>query len=425
MINIIVASIIFLATLYFVITEKIDKVIAVLCGALSMIVFGLTRGFYSQKEALMSIDFNTLGLLAGMMIIVAILRRTGFFTYIAISIAKFSKGKPWKLMVLLGISTAFISMLVDNVTTILIVGPVSILVCDILGITPLPILMAEVLLSNIGGVGTLIGDPPNILIGSASGLSFNDFLVHLFPVVVVVMTIAAFALLFLYKNNLSEKPKNFQAVMNIDARRAIKDKRGMVKCLLALSITFTLFFLHDKLGLYPSFIALMGAGLAFLLLRPDPEEIFRDVEWPVLVFFACFFVIVRGLDNTGLLSKLTKETSGLAYADIKLYKILLLWVSGILASLIGSVPFPMIMIPVVQKLIGMGIGGNSLWWILALGIGFGCNSLPIGSAAGILGVSMSKKSRSPIDTKIWFFSGTMISAASLLFVTILILAGLF
>jgi Na+/H+ antiporter NhaD/arsenite permease-like protein len=425
MINIIVASIIFLATLYFVITEKIDKVIAVLCGALSMIVFGLTRGFYSQKEALMSIDFNTLGLLAGMMIIVAILRRTGFFTYIAISIAKFSKGKPWKLMVLLGISTAFISMLVDNVTTILIVGPVSILVCDILGITPLPILMAEVLLSNIGGVGTLIGDPPNILIGSASGLSFNDFLVHLFPVVVVVMTIAAFALLFLYKNNLSEKPKNFQAVMNIDARRAIKDKRGMVKCLLALSITFTLFFLHDKLGLYPSFIALMGAGLAFLLLRPDPEEIFRDVEWPVLVFFACFLVIVRGLDNTGLLSKLTKETSGLAYADIKLYKILLLWVSGILASLIGSVPFPMIMIPVVQKLIGMGIGGNSLWWILALGIGFGCNSLPIGSAAGILGVSMSKKSRSPIDTKIWFFSGTMISAVSLLFVTILILAGLF
>jgi Na+/H+ antiporter NhaD/arsenite permease-like protein len=425
MINIIIASIIFLTTLYFVITEKIDKVIAALCGALSMIVFGLARGFYTQKEALMSIDFNTLGLLAGMMIIVAILRKTGFFTYIAISIAKFSKGKPWKLMVLLGISTAFISMLVDNVTTILIVGPVSILVCDILGITPLPILMAEVLLSNIGGVGTLIGDPPNILIGSASGLSFNVFLANLFPVVVVVMAMATLALLIFYKKNLSEKPKNFQAVMNIDARRAIKDKRGMVKCLLALGVTFTLFFLHDKLGLYPSFIALIGAGLAFLLLRPDPEEIFHDVEWPVLVFFACFFVIVRGLDNTGILSKLAKETSGFAYADIKLYKILLLWVSGILASLIGSVPFPMIMIPVVQRLIGMGIGGNSLWWILALGIGFGCNSLPIGSAAGILGVSMSKKSRSPIDTKIWFFSGTMISAISLLFVTILILAGFF
>lgn len=425
MINSIVALVIFLVTLYFVITEKIDKVIAVLCGALLMIISGLALGFYSQKEALMAIDFNTLGLLAGMMVIVSILRKTGFFTYIAISIAKFSKGKPWILMVLLGLSTGFISMLVDNVTTILIVGPVSILVCDILGITPLPILMAEVLLSNIGGVATLIGDPPNILIGSASGLSFNDFLRHLFPVTVATMLFATFILRIVYRKNLSEKPRNFQAVLNIDARRAIKDRRGMMKCLLALGITFTLFFLHDRLGLYPSFIALIGAGLAFLLLRPNPEEIFHDVEWPVLAFFACFFVIVGGMDNTGVLSKLAQQTAGLAQVDIKLYKVLLLWVSGILASLIGSIPFPMIMIPVVQRLIALGIGGDSLWWILALGIGFGCNSLPIGSAAGILGISMSKKSRSPIDTRIWFSTGTIISAASLVFVTVLILTGLF
>ncbi|MFH1854412.1 MAG: ArsB/NhaD family transporter [Candidatus Omnitrophota bacterium] len=425
MINSMVALIIFLVTLYFVITEKVDKVIAVLCGALLMIISGLALGFYSQKQALMAIDFNTLGLLAGMMIIVSILRKTGFFTYIAISIAKFSRGKPWILMILLGVSTGFISMLVDNVTTILIVGPVSILVCDILGITPLPILMAEILLSNVGGVGTLIGDPPNILIGSASGLSFNDFLKHLFPVTVAVMAIVTFVLRILYKKNLSEKPRNFQAVLKIDARRAIKDRRGMVKCLLALGITFTLFFLHDRLGLYPSFIALIGAGLAFLLLRPDPEEIFHDIEWPVLAFFACFFVIVGGLDNTGVLSKLAKQTVGLARVDIKLYKILLLWVSGILTSLVGSVPFPMVMIPVVQKLIALGVDGNSLWWILALGVGFGCNSLPIGSAAGILGVSMSRKSRSPISTKTWFFSGTIVSVVSLIFVTLLILADIF
>ncbi len=425
MLNSIIASTILFITLYFVITEKIDRVIAVLCGALLMLIFGMAMRFYSQKEALMAIDFNTLGLLAGMMIIVSILRKTGFFTYLAISIAKFSGGRPWLLMAFLSLSTGFISMLVDNVTTIIIVGPVSILVCDILGITPLPILMAEVLLSNIGGVGTLIGDPPNILISSASGFSFNDFLIHLFPTTVSAMVLSIFVLRVIYKKYLSEKPRNFQAVLNIEARRAIKDHGGMLKSLLALGVTFTLFFLHDRLGLYPSFIALIGAGLAFLLLRPNPEEIFRDVEWPILVFFACFFVIVGGLDKTGILSQLAKKTAVFRGPDIRLYKALLLWFSGMLTSLIGSVPFTMVMIPVVQKLIRLGIGDNSLWWVLALGIGFGCNALPTSSPAGILGISISRKSRSPIDTKIWFYSGTIISAVSLIFVTILILTGLF
>jgi len=424
MINGMVALIIVLVTLYFVITEKIDKVIAVLCGAILMVIFGMIMGFYDQREALAAIDFNTLGLLAGMMVTVAILRKTGFFTYIAITLAKLSKGKPVMLMIILGISTAFISMLVDNVTTIIIVAPISILVCDILGIKPLPILMAEILLSNIGGVGTLIGDPPNILIGSASGLSFNDFLKNLFPIVVVTMAISTVMLRFIYRKDLSEKPRNLQAVLNIDARRAIKDRGGMMKCLLALGITFTLFFLHDSLGLYPSFIALLGAGLAFLFLKPDPEEIFHDVEWPVLVFFACFFVLVGGLDKTGILFEFAKKTVVLAKVDMRLYKILLLWFSGILTSFIGSVPFTIMIIPVVTNLIKMGIGGDSFWWILALGIGFGCNALPVSSAGGILGMSISARSRSPIDMKTWLSSATVITLVSLLFITVLILVGI-
>lgn len=420
----IVASFIVLATLYLVVTEKMDKVIVTLTGALLMIIFGSFLGFYSQHKALMAIDFNTLGLLLGMMIMASILKGTGFFTYIAVSLAKLSKGKPWLLMAFLGISTAFLSMLVDNVTTIVIMAPITILVCDILGITPLPILMAEILLSIIGGVATLVGDPPNIFIGSAAGLSFNDFLRNLFPVTVITIFYSLFLLKFIHRKDLADKPRNFKAVLNIDARKAIKDKKGMVKCLLALFVTFTLFFLHEDLHLYPSFIALIGAGLAFLLLKPDPEKIFHDVEWPVLAFFACFFVIVGGLQETGLLSQIARKTVVLADIDIRLYKVALLWVTGLFSSIVGAVPFTIVMLPVMKTLSTLGINGDSLWWILALGVGFGANGLPLGHAASILGISISKKSRSPIDIKTWISSATVVTVASLLFVTILILVGL-
>ncbi|MBU1853691.1 MAG: ArsB/NhaD family transporter [Candidatus Omnitrophica bacterium] len=425
MISAIIASIIVLGVLYFIVTEKVDRLIAVSSGALLMIIIGQIFGFYSQKKALMSIDFNTLGLLLGMMVIVSIIKRTGFFTYIAISLAKLSRGKPWILMALLGISTAFLSMLVDNVTTVVIIVPVSILVCDILGINPLPILMAEILLSIIGGVATLVGDPPNIFIGSAGGLSFNDFLVNLFPVTVLVVFLSLFILKFIHRKELQDKPRNFQAVLNIDAKRAIKNPRGMIKSLVALGITFFLFFLHEHLGLYPSFIALIGAGIAFLLLKPDPEEILRDVEWPVLAFFTCFFVLVGGLQGTGILAILAKKTVGLANIDIRLYKVVFLWVTGIFSSLIGAVPFTMVMLPIMKTISTLGINGDSLWWILALGVGFGANGLPMGHAASMLGLAISKKSRSPIDIKTWLSSATLVTVASLLVVTILIWAGLF
>lgn len=425
MINAIVASTIVLVVLYFIISEKIDKLIAVSSGALLMIVMGTILGFYSQHKALEAIDFNTLGLLLGMMIVASILKETGFFTYIAISLAKLSKGKPWRLMALLGISTALISMLVDNVTTIIIIGPISILVCDILGINPLPILMAEILLSTIGGTATLVGDPPNIFIGSAANLSFNDFLKNLFPVVAAMVFFSFFILKRIFKRQLSDKPRNFQAIMNIDLRKTIKDPIGMIKCLVILAITFTLFFLHDCIGFYPSFIALFGAGLTFLLLRPKPEQVFRDVEWVVLAFFACFFVIVGGLQETGVLSLIAKKTIFIANVDLKLYKILLLWITGIFSSMIGAVPFTMIMLPAMKTLSVLGVEGASLWWILALGVGFGANGLPIGHAASILGISLSKKSRAPINMKVWLSSATVVTVASLMFVSILILIGIF
>ena len=199
----------------------------------------------------------------------------------------------------------------------------------------------------------------------------------------------------------------------------------MLKCLLAIGITFTLFFFQEQLDLYPSFIALIGAGIAFLLIRPNPEEIFHDVEWTVLAFFMCFFVIVGGLDKTGLLSQFASKTIVIRDIDIKLYKVLLLWFSGILTSVIGSVPFTIVMVPVLRNLSTLGIEVTSLWWILAMGVGFGANALPISSAAGMVGISMSKKSRTPIDTKTWLFSGTIVTISCLIVVTILILVGIF
>ena len=224
---------------------------------------------------------------------------------------------------------------------------------------------------------------------------------------------------------MTEKPSNFQAVLNIDARKAIKNQSGMMKCLFVLGVIFTLFFLHEHLGLYPAFIALFGAGLAFLLLRPNPEEIFHDVEWPVLAFFASFFVIVGGLQETGMLSEIAKKTTVLAKIDIRLYKVVLLWVTGIFASIIGAIPFTMVMLPVLKSLSVLGVNGDSLWWILVLGVGFGANGLPIGHAASILGISISKKSRSPITFKKWISSATIVTLVSLIFVSILIFAGLF
>ncbi len=419
------ASVILLTALYFIVTEKIDKVIAISGCAISMVILGMATGFYSQKEALAAIDFNTLGLLLGMMIIASMLKNTGFFTYIAITLAKLSKGIPWKLMALLGVSTAFLSMMVDNVTTVVIIGPITILVCDILGINPLPVLMTEILLSIIGGVATLVGDPPNIFIGSAAGLSFNDFLKNLFPLTVAVIFISLSVLMGIYRKKLQDKPRNIHAILKIKTAETIKDRKSMIKCVVVLFITFTLFFLHDTLHLYPSFIALFGAGLAFLLIRPNPEEIFRDVEWSVLAFFLCFFVIVGGLNETGVLFYLANKTVHLAKVDITAYKIALLWVTALLSSMVGAVPFTMVMIPVVKTLSVFGVNGNSLWWILALGVGFGANGLPVGHAAGILGIAISRKSRAPITTKEWLRSGSTVTLVSLVFITVLILAGLF
>ena len=419
-VNSIVAIIIFLSTFYFIISGKLNRAIASFIGALVMIVAGVLMGFYSQEEAFSMVDFNMMGLLIGMMIIVSICKKTGFFSYIAVKTAKASKGSPLRLMIMMGFITAFLSMILDNVTTIILIIPITILICDIMGISPLPIILSEIVMSNIGGVGTLIGDPPNMMIASAANFSFNDFLVHLFPIVIVSMALGLLILAFIFRKDVLKKPKDFRPISSIDEKAAIRDVAGFRKVVFSLGVVFALFIVQKKFGFHHSLIALIGAGIALLLVKPNIEEVMKDIEWPILIFFGSFFVLVGGLERTGILSLLAEKVVTLASINLNLAKISVLWLSAISASLVDRIPFTTAMIPIIKHVGELGIKVDSLWWVLALGVGFGGNGTPIGSIVGVVGLSMSEKTNAPIDFKVWLKTATLVMLATVLFVSFLI-----
>ncbi|MFQ5834894.1 MAG: SLC13 family permease [bacterium] len=408
MTNILVASAIFITCFIFFIFGKPHRAIVAMVGAVAMMIAGMSLGFYTQEEALKAIDFNTIGLLAGMMVIVGVLRETGFFRYLAIKVAKLAKGDPWKLLLFLGLLTAFISMLIDNVTTILLVAPVTMLMSDILGINPLPILLAEVLLSNVGGVGTLVGDPPNIMIGSAAGFSFNSFVIHLMPVVLLVMGISLLLLRFIHRKALADRSKNIERVVQMRAEEAVKDKKTLAKCLLALGVVLVLFILEARLNLKTAFIAFLGAAFTLAMVRPDLKKTFNQVEWPVLVFFLGLFIIVGGLDKTGVLRMLGQQLALFSYNPI-LITLVIIWVSVITSSFVDNIPYTAAMIPVIRHIAATGMNTSPLWWGLALGAGFGGNGTPIGSAAGLVIMSLSEKSARPITFGNWLKSGVTVT----------------
>lgn len=379
-----------------------------------MAAAGTLLGFYPQEEAFKNIDFNTLGLLLGMILIASILKTTGFFSYAAIKVAKFAGASYVKLLLLFSAFTATTSMLIDNVTTIVLIAPITILVAQMLGISPVPLLLAEVMLSNIGGVGTLVGDPPNILIGSAAGFSFNDFLSHTLPPTLLVGMGAVATFLLIFRKELSIKPKNFEAVMAMDEKEALKDKRTLYKVFFSLIITFTLFATERRLGIESSFAALFGAATCFALCRPSTEEILKDVEWSVLAFFLGLFVLVGGIEHTKLFSFISKALYSVAKNHLSCGVLLLLWGSATLSAFLGNVPFVAAMIPIIKKIATFGVNPNPLWWTLALGCGFGGNATPVGAAANVVVLSMSERARFPLTFFHWIKIGTLIAFVSCL-----------
>ena len=397
----VLSSLVFIISLVLIFSEKLHRSITAIAGAVFIVGLGKVLGFYSEEAALEAIDFNTLGLLLGMMILVAMLEPTGFFQYVSVWAARASKGNPIRLFILLGSVTTVLSMFLDNVTTVVLIAPVTILICEILGISPLPFLIAEALLSNTGGVATLVGDPPNVLIGSAAGFSFNDFLIYSLPIVAVVWIATLFLLRFLFRDDLAKQPDNAQAVMSLNPAESLDDRKTARKVLIILGMAILLFFVHHTFHISPSFIAISAAAVALIWVQPDIQETFKKIEWSVLIFFSSLFVMVGGLESSGVLDAIVGLLEGLSDIPPLWFGVSLIWIVAILSAVVDNVPITIALIPVIQGLGAAGMDITPLWWALAFGAGFGGNGTIIGSTANIIVASLSEKTRTPITSGIW------------------------
>ena len=414
----------FVITYVGIFLDRVHRAIVAISGAVMMIAFGTWLSFYDAHEAVEAVDFDTIMLLLGMMLVVGLFKETGFFQYLAIRAAKLAKGRPWLLLIYLGLVTSLVSMVLDNVTTIIIIVPVTVSLADILGISPFPFLMSEVLLSNIGGVATLIGDPPNILIGSAAGFGFLDFLIHLAPIVLLAWLLAQGLLLLMFRKELSKEPSNVESLMGMDPRRAIVDPVTTRRMLVTLGATILLFFFHELIGLEPGLVALIGACMGLLWVKPDFDKILQDIHWDVLLFFIALFVIVGGLEASGVIGMLGSGIVALSQQSITLAAIVVLWVGALASGIISNVPFTIAMLPILKGLSMQGVDVGPLWWALAIGVGFGANLTPLGSAANVVVVSMSDSIGDKLTFRRWASKGTWIALATCGLGTVALLVGI-
>lgn len=414
--------IIFGITFFFILTERIHRTVIGLVGAMSMLVAGIALDFYHPHEAIEAIDFNTIGLLFGMMIVVVMLEKTGVFQYLGIYTAKRSRGNPWLLLIGLGALTSVLSMILDNVTTIILIVPVTIIITRILEINPAPILLAEAILSNVGGTGTLIGDPPNIIIGSAAGFSFNAFLEHSLPTVLVAWFVTVLVLKFFFRKDLAKRPQSIEKLLSMDERDAIKDPQLLKRVLFVLGLVLVLFFTHSALHLEPAIVALIGASLVLLLNHgsEDPQPILEKTELSVLLFFTSLFVIVGGLEHAGILEFAATLIASNAETNLLLTAIIILWASAILSAIVDNIPMTVAMVPIILFLETQGVPVDLLWWALVFGVGFGGNATPIGSSAGVIVSCKSEQTENPISFKDWFKIGAPTTVAGLIIATVAI-----
>ncbi|MEU0463622.1 ArsB/NhaD family transporter [Amycolatopsis sp. NPDC006131] len=401
----VLAIVVFAVAYLLIATDRVPKAAAALGGAgivLAAGVVGSDEAFYSHDTG---IDWDVVFLLLGMMIIVGILRRTGVFEFTAIWAAKRAKGSPLRVMVLLVLLTATASAFLDNVTTVLLIAPVTLLVCDRLGISPVPFLIAEVFASNIGGTATLIGDPPNIIIGSRAGLTFNDFLVHLAPIVVVEVAVFALVLRWLFRGAFDADPARIAEVMTLDEREAIRDKRLLVKCGVVLALVFTGFIGHSVFHLDPSVVALLGAGVLVLVSGTRPRDYLAAVEWETLLFFAGLFIMIGALVHTGVIGRLARLAADATGGNALLAVMLILVVSAVLSGFIDNIPYVATMSPLVAGLVAdLPDPGQAqaLWWALALGADFGGNLTAIGASANVVMLGIAARAGTPIS--FWEFT---------------------
>jgi Na+/H+ antiporter NhaD/arsenite permease-like protein len=400
-----IAVAVFVAAYVLIATERVHKTAAALGGAALVLGMGVVdsqRAFYSHETG---VDWDVIFLLLGMMIIVGVLRRTGVFEYTAIWAAKRARGSPLRVMILLVLITAIASALLDNVTTVLLIAPVTLLVCDRLGINSIPFLIAEVFASNIGGAATLIGDPPNIIIASRAGLSFNDFVVHMAPIAIIVLMVFILIIPRLFRGSFTADAQRVADVMALNEREAIQDTNLLIKCGVVLAAVFIAFVAHPLLHIAPSVVALLGAGLLVLISRAQPQHYLASVEWETLLFFAGLFIMVGALVHTGVISDLAGVVTDATGGNALLAVMLVLVVSAVLSGIIDNIPYVATMSPLVLDLstsITNTVHAQALWWSLALGADFGGNLTAVGASANVVVIGIAKRTGTPIS--FWEFT---------------------
>jgi Na+/H+ antiporter NhaD/arsenite permease-like protein len=396
-------------------SEKIHRVKVALGGAVVMLLIGATdaeHAFFSEDAG---IDWNVIVLLIGMMLIVSVMRRTGVFEYIAVWSVKRTKGDPFRVMVVLVLVTAVASAALDNVTTVLLIAPVTFLVCERLAVPVIPFLIAEALASNIGGTATLVGDPPNIIIASRSGLSYMDFLVHLAPIVVVILIVFIAMSRFLFRHAFQADPERVRSVMELDEREAIEDRRLLTISMVVLALVTVAFALHSVLHLEPSVVAIVGGLVLLGLSRLDAEAVAKDVEWATLLFFAGLFIMVGALVNTGVIQQLAERAAEAAEGNLAWASIGLLWGSAVISGIVDNIPYVATMSPVVEQVVAAegGSAAEVLWWALALGADLGGNATAVGASANVVIIGLAEKAGHRIS--FWRFTkyGLLVTAVSL------------
>lgn len=416
-INQIIAICIFSLVMLAIISEKINRAVAAMTGALLMVIFNIV----SFEHGLSHIDFNTIGVLIGMMLFVSVVKNSGLFEYVAILSAKKSKGDPWKIMLCFIILTAILSAVLDNVTTVLLIGPMTIVITQILKINPVPFLITQILASNIGGTATLIGDPPNIMIGSAANLSFIDFVINLGPVVVVILFFTIIWFRFMFKKHLYVDDKYKEEILKLDESKAIKDKPLLIKSIIMIILILLGFVLHNIIHIESSVIALTGATVMMFIGKQDVDEILSSIEWSTIAFFGGLFVIVGGLVEVGIIDFIASYLIDATSGNLALTMLVILWLSAIISSFLDNIPFVATLIPLILTMQAQGVDVTPIWWATSLGACLGGNGTLIGASANIVLSNVGDKNGYPISFKSYFKIGFPLMLLSIVISTFYLL----
>ena len=408
---------VFLLVMAAIISEKVHRSVAALAGA---VVLLLTH-VLTIETAADYVDLNTIGVLVGMMLFVAVVKSSGLFEYIAIWSAKLTRGQPMAILAVFAVITAVLSAFLDNVTTVLLIGPMTIAITQILEVNPVPFLLSQIMASNIGGTATLIGDPPNIMIGSAAGLSFADFIVNTGPVVLIILAVVVAIFFLMYRGNLHVESENMEKVLTLDEKLTIKDASLLRKSVIMIVLVVVGFIFHAQLGIESATVALTAAGVMLLIGGQDAEDVILGVEWSTILFFIGLFVVVGGLNSTGVIAMLANGMLELVGDNEVLAIVLVLWASALISAFLDNIPFVATLIPMIQTMQQGGMDVLPLWWALSLGACLGGNGSLIGASANVVLAGVSAKNGYPITFMSYLKKGFPLMLLSVAICTVYLL----